>query len=81
MGFGCAITVYEEQLPIYPGVPPMPKKLIDITQDHLPGLPITGSRFNAAWQEFSIFTHTERNMKRTLREGLGAIRDKSCYEY
>lgn len=82
MGFGCAITLYEELEPIYPGVPPQPRKLIDITQDHLPGASREhGPRFNEAWAQFSPFTHTDRNKQRAKREGLGTIREKSHYDY
>jgi len=81
MGFGCAITVYEERPPVYPGVPPMPKKLIDITQDQLPAGPDGPKRFDRAWDQFSVFTHTDRNKERAKREGFGEIRDKFHYEY
>lgn len=81
MGFGCAITVYEESEPIYPTLPPMPKRLIDITQDHLPIGPDGPKRFDRAWDQFVVFTHTDRNKERAKREGLGEIRDKFHYEY
>jgi hypothetical protein len=81
MGFGCAITLYEESVPIYPTIPPMPKKLIDITQEHLPGLPDEGRTFHAAWEEFAPFIETDRNKARAKQEGLGVIREKHHYDY
>jgi len=82
MGFGCAITVYEESEPVYPGVPPQPERLIDITQDQLPGASEEyGPRFKEAWEMFAPFIERDGNKERAKQEGLGDILDASHYDY
>lgn len=82
MGFGCAVTIYEESEPICVGVPPQPERLIDITQDQLPGASEEhGPRFEAAWAMFAPFIERNGNKERAKREGLGDIREKSHYDY
>ena len=82
MGFGCAITIYEESEPICVGVPPMPRRLIDITRSHVPSVvDYPGPTFDEAWAEFSPFTHTDENKRRAKWERLPRIREKTHYEY
>jgi hypothetical protein len=83
-GFGCAITLHEEEAPVCAGVPPDQELnyLIDVTQDQLPCAEgCTPPRFDVAWTLFERFTHTDRNKERAVAKGLGRIRSKDHYAY
>ena len=83
MGFGCAMTVYQPHIPVYPGVSRDPVMLIDITQNHLPEELLKSDRrdFFDAFEIFSVYTHNERNVKMLKAEGLPPAESRDHYDY
>jgi hypothetical protein len=91
-GFQISISVYKPAEPMYPGLPNEPEHLITITPDHAPSRVEKEWRnqegrgtFDASWDKWSPFTHSEENKAKLVWHGKRWLKDgaaeKSRYDY
>jgi len=77
-GFTCGMMIYEHPEAMYPGVPLEPKGLLFVESHHLPQ---KEDRFEAGWQAFSLFTHSEQNTKWLAQYKMDPPKSKGHYDY